>query len=109
MNKTELKGRDRLISKFELIGKHTGKLVSDKQEAYGDSFGRSGRVLKELYPNGIMPKDYENVLTIVRMLDKLFRIATSKDAFGENPFKDICGYAILAMGREYEEEEYRVE
>ena len=91
------------VSKFERIGRDTGKLVADKQAAYGDSFGRSGRVLKELYPEGIMPGDYDNVLTVVRMLDKIFRIATDKDALGENPFKDICGYALLAMGRDEDE------
>ena len=93
----------KLLNKFERIGREVGKLVADKQEAYGDSFGRSGRVLMELYPEGIFPKDYENVLTIVRMLDKIFRIATDKDAMGESPFKDICGYALLAMGRQVED------
>tara|TARA_R100001244_G_scaffold41561_1_gene37310 strand:+ start:1725 stop:2006 length:282 start_codon:yes stop_codon:yes gene_type:complete len=84
---------------YSKIGSDIGKLVKEKQVAYGDSFGRSGRVLKELYPNGIPPESYNEVLTITRILDKLFRIASQKDAFGENPYSDIAGYAILAVGK----------
>lgn len=37
------------------------------------------------------------MLAITRIVDKLFRIATDKDAFGESPFKDIAGYGILGL------------
>jgi hypothetical protein len=37
------------------------------------------------------------MLAVTRIVDKLFRIATDKDAFGENPFKDIAGYGILGI------------
>jgi hypothetical protein len=37
------------------------------------------------------------MLAITRIVDKLFRIATKKDALGENPFKDIAGYGILGV------------
>jgi hypothetical protein len=87
------------LTDYSKIGSDIGELVQEKQKAYGDSFGRSGRVLRELYPNGISPESYNEVLTITRILDKLFRIATQKDAFGENPYKDIAGYAILAVGK----------
>ena len=81
------------------IGAEIGKLVEEKQLAYGDSFGRSGAVLRELFPNGIPPEKYDDLLTIARILDKLFRIATDIDAFGENPYKDIAGYSILGVGK----------
>ena len=84
---------------YSKIGSDIGKLVQEKQKAYGDSFGRSGRVIEELYPNGIPPESYNEVLTITRILDKLFMIATQKDAFGENPYGDIAGHAILAVGK----------
>ena len=32
------------------------------------------------------------MLAITRVVDKLFRIANRKDAFGENPWQDIAGY-----------------
>tara|TARA_R100001244_G_C5129916_1_gene125522 strand:- start:339 stop:647 length:309 start_codon:yes stop_codon:yes gene_type:complete len=84
------------------IGSTVGKLVEDKQKAYGDSFGRSGRCLLEMFPNGIKIDQYGDLLTIARILDKLFRIANDPDAFDENPYQDIVGYALLAMKR-YEE------
>jgi len=81
------------------IGSMVGKLVEDKQKAYGDSFGRSGRCLMEMFPKGIKVDQYDDLLTIARILDKLFRIANDPDAFEENPYQDIVGYALLAMRR----------
>jgi hypothetical protein len=36
-------------------------------------------------------------LLLVRIFDKLKRIATSKQAFEEDPYKDIAGYGILGV------------
>lgn len=72
-------------------------LVATKQKAYGDSFGRSGEVLRQLYPNGITPDKYDDLLTIARILDKLFRIATDPDALKEDPDIDIIGYSLLRL------------
>lgn len=85
---------------FENIGLEIGKLVASKNKMYGDSFSQSGMILKILYPNGISIDQYDNALYIVRTIDKLFRIATMKDAFGENPAMDICGYSILDVWRD---------
>lgn len=82
--------------KYEKIGKEIGKLVDEKNKAYGDSFSQSDKILKILFPNGIGPEAYNDLLTITRVIDKLFRIATDKEAFGESPWKDIAGYAILS-------------
>jgi len=79
------------------IGTEIGQLCAEKNEAYGDSFSKAGAILRELYPDGLQPEQYDDMLAIVRILDKLFRIATRKDAFGESPFKDIAGYAILGV------------
>ena len=81
------------------IGKKVGKLVIDKNAAYGDSFGKSGECLRQMYPNGIKPEQYDDLLTLVRILDKLFRIASNPTAFSENPYQDIVGYGLLGMGR----------
>jgi len=72
-------------------------LVEEKQKAYGDSFGKSGECLRQMYPNGIKPEQYDDLLTIARILDKLFRIANDKDAFEEDPWRDILGYSLLSM------------
>lgn len=78
-------------------------LVQEKQLAYGDSFGKAGKILAILYPSGIPLDQYDSALTIARVVDKLFRIATDKDAFGESPWKDIMGYALLEVVRDKEE------
>jgi hypothetical protein len=81
------------------IGRHVGNIVTEKNAAYGDSFGKSGECLRQMYPNGIKPEQYDDLLTIVRILDKLFRIASNPTAFSENPYQDIVGYGLLGMGR----------
>lgn len=84
---------------YEARGAALGRLVDTKQAAYGDSFGKSGMVMRILYPEGIRPEQLDDSLTVVRILDKLFRVATARDALGESPFGDIGGYALLAQAR----------
>ena len=71
-------------------------LVSEKQRAYGNSFGKSRDVIRILYPDGISREQYADALAVIRVIDKLFRIATDRDALGESPWQDIAGYALLA-------------
>lgn len=73
------------------------RMVVSKQEAYGDSFGRSHLIIEILYPDGIKKENIQDFLAVVRVIDKLFRIANKKDAFGENPWQDIAGYALLSL------------
>ena len=82
---------------YDRIGREIGKLVDEKQKAYGDSFGRAGAVMKVLYPKGISLEQMDDALAVIRIIDKLFRIANDKDAFGESPFKDIAGYGLLGI------------
>ena len=84
---------------FSILGDQVGDLVNDKQRAYGDSFGRSGECLRQMFPEGIKPDQYDDLLTIARILDKLFRLANDPSAFDENPYRDIVGYALLGMNR----------
>lgn len=88
---------------FVEIGKKIGNIVQEKNAAYGDSFSRSEEILRVLYPDGVKPENYRNFLMITRIIDKLFRIATSKDAFGENPAMDIAGYSILSVWKDIQE------
>jgi hypothetical protein len=82
-----------MIGKYEEIGAAIGCLVDKKQKAYGRSFDHSGAILAILYPYGVKPEQYGDLLGMVRILDKLFRIATDKRAL-------IAGYALL-MNRDY--------
>jgi len=91
------------------IGKEVGELVEQKNAAYGSAFEKAGQILEVLYPNGITPDQYSDMLAMVRILDKMFRIATNKKAFNEEPWKDIAGYGILGIHKEQplEEEELK--
>ena len=86
--------------KYQGLGFQVGNLVDEKQKAYGNSFGKAGEFLRLLYPDGIRPDQYDDVLALVRVFDKQKRIATDKDALGESPWQDIAGYALLSLGRE---------
>ena len=84
---------------YEPLGAEIGRLVERKQAAYGDSFGKSGAVMAILYPEGIPVEKLPDALTVVRVIDKLFRIATDRDALGESPWRDVAGYALLSIKR----------
>ena len=85
---------------YREIASSIGKLVGEKNKAYGDSFGQACKILEVLYPEGIKPAQYRDALAITRVIDKLFRLANKKDAFGESPWRDICGYAILGVAND---------
>lgn len=92
---------------YKKLGNKIGALVQEKQAAYGDSFGKAGNVLRELYPDGIRPDQYDDALCVVRIIDKLFRIATKKDAFVESLYRDIAGYGLLGAARDLCAEEVK--
>jgi len=85
---------------FSDIGREIGELVEEKNKAYGSSFDKCGTFLKLLYPDGVEPEQYTDMLCIVRMFDKLIRIATNKDAFGESPYRDLVGYGLLGVRKD---------
>lgn len=87
------------VSKWHPIAESIAATVAEKNAAYGDSFARSGAVMAVLYPSGIAPGQMADALAVVRVVDKLFRIATDRDALGESPWRDIAGYALLACER----------
>ena len=87
------------------LGTTIGRLVEEKDQAYGSSFQRSQEILKILYPEGIQTDQYCDMLGMIRVIDKLFRIANRKEAFGENPWQDIAGYGLLGVANEMDKEE----
>ena len=82
---------------FVKIAKQVGELVTKKNKAYGNSFAESCKILEILFPNGVTPEQYQDLLTVTRILDKLFRIATDPGAFNEDPWRDIAGYSLLSL------------
>jgi len=108
-SKTSLEGSIKYIDSseltglYEIVGQDIGKMVDKKNAAYGDAFHRAEKILKVLYPDGIKPNQYQDLLGITRVIDKLFRLASgNKKAFEENPWRDIAGYGLL--GCIYDEE-----
>ncbi len=82
---------------FAQIGTETGQLVERKNAAYGSSFAKTGDYLRLLYPDGLRPDQFDDALLLARDFDKSMRIATSRNAFGESPWEDKAGYAILGV------------
>lgn len=94
--------------KYEEIGAEIGRLVDKKQKAYGRAFDRVGSILSIIYPSGIRPEQYDDLGAMIRILDKFFRIATQKNAFGENPWQDVAGYGLLKNGDLLDKEAFHV-
>ena len=82
------------MSKFKELAEEIGEIVTQKNAVYGNSFVTVAKAMELLYPNGIPVKSYQDVLLFARMWDKHSRIATDKDALDENPYRDLCGYAL---------------
>lgn len=83
---------------YEEIARGIGALIASKNKSYGDSFHKSGEVMRQLFPDGIYPENYTDVLALVRIVDKMFRIATDPTYGEESPWGDIAGYALLRLG-----------
>ena len=83
---------------YENTAKAIGNLVAEKQLQYGNSFGNAGKILKVLYPDGISVDQMEDALVVVRIVDKLFRVANNNMG-EEDAFQDITGYGLLAVVR----------
>lgn len=86
-------------SNYEELGKSVGALVDIKNKAYGSAFDDAGKFLELLYPDGIQPSQYSDMLALVRIFDKMKRIATDREALGESPYCDIAGYGLLGLRR----------
>ena len=89
--------------KYAEIGEKIGRLVDDKQVQYGDSFGKTVKILNVYYPEGIKPEQYPILLGQIRMFDKHSRLSTGL-ADTEDPIQDIAGYALLLKGMDNGEE-----
>ena len=93
------------MKNFEEIGTEIGNLVEAKNAAYGSSFAKAGAYLRLLFPNGLSPDRYDDALLLARDFDKSMRIATDRDAFGESPWQDKAGYAILGTHMHWQKKE----
>ena len=92
---------------FTELATGIGKLVEEKNKAYGSAFDKAGDFLRLLYPDGIKPDQYKDMLCIIRVFDKLMRIATSYEGTEEKKveaYSDMGGYSILGLRASLEEQ-----
>ena len=85
---------------FQELATDIGTLVEEKNKAYGSAFDKAGDFMRILYPEGIKPEQYKDMLSNVRIFDKLMRIATSYEGTEEkkiDAYSDIMGYALLGL------------
>lgn len=80
------------MTTYENLGKQVGALVDEKNQAYGNSFQKTAEYLKVLFPGGIDPEQYVHLGLLIRMFDKVMRIATGHY---EDSYRDLAGYALL--------------
>ena len=90
------------MSSLKNLTINLGELLEEKNKSYGSAFSKSSEILEILFPTGVQPEQYTDLLLVTRILDKLFRIANDKSAFNEEPWKDIAGYGILGIYKEQE-------
>jgi len=93
---------------FIELASDIGKLVEEKNKAYGSAFDRAGDFLKVLYPEGIKPDQYKDMLCIIRVFDKLMRIATAYEGTEEKKveaYSDLSGYGLLGLRASLEEQQ----
>jgi hypothetical protein len=92
---------------FESLGWEVGKLVDQKQKAYGDSVTKCYQIMK------VLMQDYSNndgtytipeslipiMLLEVRKIDKTNRRFSNPDGdlMSENPYQDDVGYSLLGV------------
>jgi hypothetical protein len=81
-------------------GEEITKIVQEKNRAYGDSANVSWSLLSTLFPSGIPTDKFKDALLIIRILDKICRIAQGDEkAFSESPYMDIAGYALIGTAQ----------
>lgn len=95
-----------MTKSFAELASSVANLVTTKEKAYGSAFDKAGDFLKVLYPEGVKPEQYKDMLCTVRMFDKLMRIATSYEGTEEkkiDAYSDLMGYSLLGLRSSLEE------
>jgi len=85
------------MSDYHTIAQEIADLLEVKQSQYGNSVGTAPAILALLYPDGVRVEQYADLLTVVRMLDKLKRVATAAADDPEDAWLDLCGYTLLRL------------
>ncbi len=95
--KTKKKKKEDTEFSFHSLGEELADMLDNKNRQYGDSYARMAHVLPMFYPDGVPGDHLLDAVFILRIIDKLMRIASAQGDDLEDPVKDIAGYAILRM------------
>jgi len=83
--------------KYQNKANEIGKVVEEKNKQYGDAINNTGEFLKLLYPDGIPVERYNDIGVLIRIYDKIKRVAAGHK---EDSWEDIAGYGILMSSKE---------
>ena len=73
-------------------------VVEEKNREYGSAFQKVSEILNILFPNGIPASKYHDVAILIRVLDKICRIASANDKdVKKDAWLDITGYGLLRL------------
>jgi hypothetical protein len=62
----------------------------------GNSFVEATKVMKVLFPQGIAGKE-QDAFAMVRILDKMFRIANAPSETASILWQELCAYALSGL------------
>jgi len=83
---------------LEVIARNITSMVKEKNRGYGSAFQKVSHILSILFPNGIPTNKYHDVAILVRVLDKICRIASANDKdVKKDAWLDITGYGLLRL------------
>lgn len=79
----------------------------EKQSKYGQVDVKIKNMLKELYPNGVKPEQYNEFMNVLKMLEKISRLTNENiDIKGKSDaLVDLAGYAMLGVKKMGEQSE----
>lgn len=93
-----------MTNPYQGLADDLARLVAKKQRQYGEAIPKTAAAMQVLYPNGITPFQYRDALLMIRVIDKLSRLAQrdqdGADLGGESPWKDIAGYGLLGWAQD---------
>lgn len=82
---------------YKEITDKLAQLLEQKEQYYGPTYREIGDVYAQLFKS-VKSIDAHDLLAVVRILDKIFRIVHSTDGSTKlDAWSDIAGYAILQI------------
>ncbi len=83
---------------LESISRDVVGVVKEKNREYGSAFQKVSEILTILFPNGIPTNKYHDVAILIRVLDKVCRIASANDKdVKKDAWLDLTGYGLLRL------------